>query len=333
MVSGRFSGNKPPLQAVHRHSGRPQPGRSPRGWWSAARALALWSIIAILTGVVPAGWPEPAGRAAAAGFELTAEPQVFEGCRLIDAPWADGDSFPVRLPDGREVTLRLYEADCPEDKVGGDSDARRVREQRQHFGLETNQQVLDFGMLATDRARELLRQPFTVRTHFADGRGDPRYPRVYAWVELADGRDLAEVLVSEGLARAHGVYRGRPDGMHQEEARTRMAALELAAAVRGRGAWADTDWDKLPQDRQQARRDEIEMAELTGGNGLRDGETIDINRASRDELMRLPGIGEVRALDIVATRPFADVDDIVRVRGIGPATLEKIREWIVVGDE
>ncbi len=275
--------------------------------------------------------PGPVAAALAGAPQLTTEAQVFEGCRLVDAPWADGDSFPVRLPDGREITLRLYEVDCPEDKVNGDADARRVRQQRQHFGLETNQQVLDYGIAATDRARELLRQPFTVRTHFADGRGDPRFPRYYAWVETAEGRDLGETLVREGLARAHGVYRARPDGMHHEEARDRVAALELAAAARGRGAWAKTDWDRLPEDRQEARREQVEIDELTAGNGLRPGETIDINSASRDDLMRLPGIGEVRALAIIGARPFSEVDDLTRVHGIGPATLEKLREWLRVG--
>jgi hypothetical protein len=33
--------------------------------------------------------------------------QTFSGCTLVEADWADGDSFPVRLPDGRQVTARL----------------------------------------------------------------------------------------------------------------------------------------------------------------------------------------------------------------------------------
>lgn len=271
--------------------------------------------------------------AEANGRQLTAEVQVFAGCELVSAPWADGDSFPVRLPDGGEMTVRLYEVDCPEDKVGGDADARRVREQRRHFGLETNQQAIEFGEAATRRARELLEQPFTVRTHFADGRGDPRYPRFYAWVELSDGRDLGEVLVSEGLARAHGVYRGRPDGSHQDEARDRVAALEMAAAVRGRGAWAKTNWDRLPQDRQDARRELVEMEELTGGGGMKPGDVVNINTASRDELMRLPRIGEALAHRIIEARLYESVEDLRRVNGIGAATLEALREWITVDPE
>ncbi|MBJ7390774.1 MAG: hypothetical protein JHC85_04355, partial [Chthoniobacterales bacterium] len=42
------------------------------------------------------------------------ELQKFEGCRLVASGWADGDSFPVKLLDGREIVLRLYYVDCNE---------------------------------------------------------------------------------------------------------------------------------------------------------------------------------------------------------------------------
>ena len=61
---------------------------------------------------------------------------------------------------------------------------------------------------------------------------------------------------------------------------------------------------------------------------LEDGERIDPNRASEVELDRLPGVGPATAAAIVQARdtmPFAGVDDLLRVRGIGPATLDRIR--------
>ncbi|MFM8265378.1 MAG: ComEA family DNA-binding protein [Acidimicrobiia bacterium] len=61
---------------------------------------------------------------------------------------------------------------------------------------------------------------------------------------------------------------------------------------------------------------------------------IDINRANADELDRLPGIGPKTAKAIVEHRtrngPFASVDDLLAVRGIGPATLAEIRNWVKV---
>jgi endonuclease YncB( thermonuclease family) len=50
---------------------------------------------------------------AAIGQEL----QKFENCSLVEAGWADGDSFPVKLPDGREIILRLYYVDCNENSA------------------------------------------------------------------------------------------------------------------------------------------------------------------------------------------------------------------------
>ncbi|HEX5446517.1 MAG TPA: helix-hairpin-helix domain-containing protein [Pirellulales bacterium] len=59
---------------------------------------------------------------------------------------------------------------------------------------------------------------------------------------------------------------------------------------------------------------------------------IDINRADWPEFTVLPGVGETLARRIVASRqadgPFADVDALRRVRGIGPKTLEEIRPYL-----
>lgn len=61
---------------------------------------------------------------------------------------------------------------------------------------------------------------------------------------------------------------------------------------------------------------------------------IDINRASRHQLMQIPGIGEVMADRIIATRsekPFTSVEDLRRVPGIGKKKLEQLRPYVRVG--
>lgn len=65
------------------------------------------------------------------------------------------------------------------------------------------------------------------------------------------------------------------------------------------------------------------------------GTLLNINTATATELAdQLPGIGPVKAQAIVAYReangPFARVEDIVNVSGIGPATLAKLRPFISV---
>ena len=58
-------------------------------------------------------------------------------------------------------------------------------------------------------------------------------------------------------------------------------------------------------------------------------EPIDINRASEPELVRLPGVGPALAARIVAARPFGDVDELRRVRGVRIALFERLRPFVV----
>ena len=56
---------------------------------------------------------------------------------------------------------------------------------------------------------------------------------------------------------------------------------------------------------------------------------IDINSASRDDLMTLDGIGEVRADAIIRSRPFKLKTELVERRVIPEALYEKIADRVV----
>jgi len=59
---------------------------------------------------------------------------------------------------------------------------------------------------------------------------------------------------------------------------------------------------------------------------------IDVNNATWVEWMQLPEIGEVLARQIVEDRkqhgPFASVEELQRVKGIGAVKMEKIRPFL-----
>jgi len=52
---------------------------------------------------------------------------------------------------------------------------------------------------------------------------------------------------------------------------------------------------------------------------------ININTASLQHLESLPGVGPVIAQRIVNQRPFATVDDLIRVKGLGKKKMAQIR--------
>jgi competence protein ComEA len=79
---------------------------------------------------------------------------------------------------------------------------------------------------------------------------------------------------------------------------------------------------------------------LTGGAATSGASTtastlpliIDLNRATAQDLDKLPGVGPATAKAIIDHRtrngPFASVDDLLKVKGIGPAKLAEIRPWV-----
>ena len=63
---------------------------------------------------------------------------------------------------------------------------------------------------------------------------------------------------------------------------------------------------------------------------------IDLNRAPAWLLEALPGIGEVRAQDIISHRQeeglFQNINELLKVKGIGEATFGKIKDLVTVDD-
>ena len=61
---------------------------------------------------------------------------------------------------------------------------------------------------------------------------------------------------------------------------------------------------------------------------------VNINKATKEEIMTLSGIGESKALAIIKYREenngFKDISEIMNVSGIGEALFNKIKEFITI---
>jgi len=64
---------------------------------------------------------------------------------------------------------------------------------------------------------------------------------------------------------------------------------------------------------------------------------LDVNEVTWVEWVQMDGIGETLGHRIVEDRetngPFRSIDDIQRVKGIGPKTLEKMRPWLTISED
>ena len=60
------------------------------------------------------------------------------------------------------------------------------------------------------------------------------------------------------------------------------------------------------------------------------GALLDLNTATLAELDTLPGVGPATAQRIIDGRPYGSIEDLMRVKGIGQATFDKLKERITV---
>ena len=78
------------------------------------------------------------------------------------------------------------------------------------------------------------------------------------------------------------------------------------------------------------------LAESPGGGMVAAAELVNINLADELALQALPGVGPAMAQRIIEYRetngPFATIEEITNVSGIGPTRLEQLRDLITVGE-
>lgn len=136
----------------------------------------------------------------------------------------------------------------------------------------------------------------------------------------ADGHNLAEDLVSSGLARVHGIKAVCADGTRAATVISYLKNLELGARTEGRGLWNTNRF---------ARRIGEPVRPETAKPAPQSA-TVDLNLATYEELQQLPGVGPKLAERILARRPFLSPDELTGVPGIGSKTLERLRPLVRV---
>lgn len=113
-------------------------------------------------------------------------------------------------------------------------------------------------------------------------------------------------------------------------------AVNLAGGLK-----KDADIDKINLAKKLSDEEKIyipkigeEYVEVTESGGSKDSSgKIDINTCSKEELLALPGIGEVladRIIDYREKSKFKSIEDIMNVSGIGKGRFEDIKDLIIV---
>ena len=73
---------------------------------------------------------------------------------------------------------------------------------------------------------------------------------------------------------------------------------------------------------------------LAGWEALLLGRPLDLNRATREDLEALPGVGPATARRILELRTrkgrLTSVEELLEVRGIGPRTLSRLRPYVTI---
>jgi competence protein ComEA len=150
--------------------------------------------------------------------------------------------------------------------------------------------------------------PSSITVHVV---GEVRHPGVY---ELASGARAIDAVDAAG-------------GLLGD---AEQSAVNLARVV--------ADGEQIAVPRQGEAAGGVGNAGAGGAAGVPGspaGGKVDINTATAEQLDALPGVGPATAAKIIADRsangPFRNVDDLMRVPGIGPSKFDALKDLIRTG--
>ncbi len=216
----------------------------------------------------------------------------------------DGNLFEIELVERFEYPVRLLGVDAPRIYVGEDSS--------EYYSAEAARFLTN------------LLEGKEVRLKGYDlGIPESRYGSFRAYVQAGDEDgnivDVNAELLKKGVGEWTPYFRQHPDSIGAFQRYTRVARGLRA------GMWKAPErvGENIP--RVELGRDADQLAVTF---------PININTAEETTLQALTGIGPAYAERIVAYRLenglFRDVEELINIRGIGPATMAKLRPYVTV---
>lgn len=183
--------------------------------------------------------------------------EKIEDCKLVLGEFMDGDSFHVQH-GMKEYIFRLYFVDAPETDTAL---RERIEDQAAYWKIPPAR-IPRIGRKAARTTAKWLKPGFTVYTQWEDAGGASHLPRFFGVVMIGK-TDLAEVLVSEGLARIYGATATLPNGLSADTFRQRLEAHENRARQKKKGVWSSVD--EPEEDEEAVPEEEAEEAPEPAG--------------------------------------------------------------------
>ena len=151
-------------------------------------------------------------------------------------------------------------------------------------------------------------------------------------VELSEPKETEEIYVQVcGAVKHPGVY-SLPQGSRV------FQAVELAGGLSKEADAKSLNQAESLSDGQMIKVLTKEEAKALGDGPTNAGSTddgkINLNTATREELLRLSGIGDAKADSILAWREqhggFSQIEDLMKIEGIKEGVFSKIRDYVKV---